>query len=119
MLSAKEQENFILSMYKDLFQDADSTKVPDYCAPNFIKENNYDISDYTEFVAHVEDLKTKGKASFNIEFIINVPGQVLIRTIVNDATQIKGSAPLSLLMSYWQFNEKGLIDYCKEIESSS
>lgn len=119
MLSPKEQENFILEMYTDLFQNPDSSKVPDYCSSDFIKENNYDVSDYDDFIAHVDDLKSKGKVNFNIEFIINVPGKVLIRTIVNNATQIKGSAPLSLLMSYWQFNDKGLIDYCKEIESSS
>lgn len=119
MLSPKEQKDFILNMYKDLFQDTDVSKIPDYCSPDFVKENNYDISDYKEFVTHVEDLKTKSKVDFNIEFIINVPGQILIRTIVNDATQIKGSAPLSLLISYWQFNDEGLINYCKEVESSS
>lgn len=120
MLSPKEQKDFILAMYQDLFKDTDATKLPDYCASNFIKENNYDISNYDEFVDHVKDLHTKdAHVNFDIEFIINVPGQVLIRTIVKNGTQIDGSPPLSLLMSYWQFNKEGLTDYCKEIESSS
>ena len=118
-MTLENQKDFILRMYTDLFQNTDVDKIPTYCASNFKKDNNYDVSDYDDFVAHIKDLQTKEKVTFHIEFIINVPGQVLIRTLVYKADQIKGAAPISLLMSYWQFNDAGLIDYCKEVESSS
>ena len=117
-MTLENQKDFILRMYAHLFQNTDVDKIPTYCASNFMKDNNYDVSDYDDFVAHIKDLQTKEKVTFNIEFIVNVPGQVVIRTLVYKADQIKGAAPISLLMSYWQFNEDGLIDYCKEVESS-
>lgn len=107
-------------MYNDLFVNTDVTKIPHYCASNFVKENNYDISDYQGFVAHVKALHDSGEqVSFNIEFIVNLPKQVVMRTIVYKENQIEGAPPISLLISYWQFNDAGLIDYCKEVESSS
>lgn len=119
-MTLQEQESFINSMYNDLFINTDVSKIPNYCASNFVKENNYDISDYQEFAAHVQDLHNSGEqVSFGIEFIVNVPKQVVMRTIVHKENQISGAPPLSLLISYWQFNDKGLIDYCKEVESSS
>lgn len=119
-MTPQEQESFIKKLYQDLFRNTDVKKVPTYCAPDFIKENNYDVSDYKDFVAHVEDLSTKdGTPIFDIEFIVNVPKQVVIRTIVNMEDKIKGAPPSSLLMSYWQFNNDGLIDYCKEVEFES
>ena len=42
-MTPPEQEQFILTMYDDLFVKTDVDKIPDYCAPNFIKENNYDV----------------------------------------------------------------------------
>ena len=117
-MNADQQKEFIENMYRDLFQNPDPSKVTTYCASNFMKDNNYDVSNYDEFVAHVKDLTTKDKVTFDIEYIINTPKQILIRTLVYKANQIKGSAPISLLMSYWQFNDSGLIDYCKEVESS-
>ncbi len=119
-MKPQEQEQFILNMYDDLFVKTDVDKIPAYCAPNFIKENNYDVSDYNGFVAHIKDLQTKdGTPKFNIEFIINDPGKVVIRTIVDLEDQIAGAPPTSLLISYWQFNEDGLTDYCKEVEFGS
>jgi hypothetical protein len=118
-MTPKEQEQFILTMYDDLFVKTDADKVPDYCAPEFIKENNYDISDYDDFVTHIKDLQTKdGTPKFNIEFIINDPQKVVIRTIVDLEDKITGAPPTSLLISYWQFNEDGLVNYCKEVELS-
>ena len=58
-MKPQEQEQFILNMYDDLFVKTDVDKIPAYCAPNFIKENNYDVSDYNGFVAHIKDLQTK------------------------------------------------------------
>ena len=119
-MTPQDQEQFILKMYQDLFRDTDVSKIPDYCAKDFIKENNYDISDYDAFVAHVKDLSTKdGTPIFNIEFIINDPKKVVIRTIVDMEAKIKGAPPASLLISYWQFNDDGLVNYCKEVEYES
>lgn len=119
-MTPPEQEQFILTMYDDLFVKTDVDKIPDYCAPNFIKENNYDVSNYDGFVEHIKDLQTKdGTPKFNIEFIINDPKKVVIRTIVDLEDKIKGAPPTSLLISYWQFNDHGLVDYCKEVEYGS
>ena len=119
-MTLQEQEKFILTMYEDLFVKTDVQKIPDYCSKDFIKENNYDVSNYDDFIAHIEDLKTKdGTPRFNIEFIINDPQKVVIRTIVNIEDTIKGAPPTSLLISYWQFNEDGLVSYCKEVEYES
>ena len=119
-MTLENQKEFILMMYTDLFQNTDVDKISTYCAPDFKKDNNYDMTNYDEFVDHIKDLKsTNEKVRFDIEFIINVPGQILIRTLVYKASQIQGASPISLLMSYWQFNDSGLIDYCKEVESSS
>ena len=117
-MTPEQQQEFIENMYQDLFQNPDPDKIPDYCASNFMKDNNYDVSDYDAFVAHVKDLTTKDKVTFDIEYVVNVPKQVVIRTLVYKADQIKGAAPVSLLISYWQFNDDGLIDYCMEVESS-
>lgn len=42
----------------------------------------------------------------------------VISTIVDMETKIKGAPPTSLLISYWQFNDAGLVNYCKEVEYS-
>lgn len=118
-MNSQQQEKFIRDMYQDLFHDANVEKIPTYCAPNFVEDNNYDVLDYDAFVAHVKDVASRPvKAVFDIEFIVNIPGQVVIRTIVNAEDQIKGVPPISLLISYWQFNKDGLVDYCKEVEHS-
>lgn len=119
-MTAQAQEKFILNMYEDLFVKTAVQKIPDYCSKDFIKENNYDVSDYDDFIAHIEDLKSKdGTPHFHIEFIINDSQKVVIRTIVNMVDTIKGAPPTSLLISYWQFNEDGLVNYCKEVEYSA
>lgn len=119
-MTPKEQEQFILNIYEDLFVKTNVDKIPVYCAPNFIKENNYDVSNYEGFVAPIKDLQTKdGTPKFNIEFIINDPQKVVMRTIVDLEDKIPGAPPTSLLISYWQFNQDGLVDYCKEVEYES
>ena len=119
-MTLQEQETFINNMYSDLFVNTDLSKIPNYCAVDFVKENNYDVSNYQGFVDHIKELKDScQKVSFDIEFIVNVPKQVVIRTLVRKDDQIQGAPPISLLISYWQFNDAGLIDYCKEVESSS
>ena len=116
-MTPQEQEQFILKMYDDLFVKTDVDKIATYCAPNFMKENNYDVSDYDGFVNHIKDLQTKeGTPRFRIEFIINDPKKVVMRTIVNFEDKIEGAPPTSLLISYWQFDDHDLIDYCKEVE---
>ena len=116
-MTLKEQEEFIIDMYADLFHDADATKVPKYCSKDFVEENNYDVLDYDAMVAHVEEIGTRSaQGIFDIEFIVNVPGQVVIRTIVTVTDQIEGAPPVSLLISYWQFNDEGKVNYCKEVE---
>jgi hypothetical protein len=119
-MTLQEQESFINSLYNDLFVNTDVSKIPNYCASNFVKQNNYDISNYQDFVTHVQDLHDKGEqVSFQMEFLVNVPKKVVLRVIVHKENQITGAPPLSLLISYWQFDNDGLIDYCKEVESSS
>jgi len=116
-MTPKQQEVFIKNMYEDLFRNANVNKVPNYCASDFVEENNYDILNYNTFIKHIEAIgKQDEKASFDIEFTVNVPRQVVIRTIVNLDNQIKGAPPISLLISYWQFNKEGLVNYCKEVE---
>ncbi len=111
-----EQEKFIKQMYVDIFQNTEVEKISKYYSKDFVKENNYDISDYKAFVEHVKDLSTGSKAKFNLEFLVNVPNKVVVRTIVNSVNQIAGAPPIALLISYWQINDDGLINYCKEIE---
>lgn len=112
-----EQEKFINQMYIDIFQNTNVDKIPEYFAEDYVKDNNYDISDYEAFVAHIKDLKEQStKANFDLEYIVNIPTKVVVRTIVSNADQIAGSPPLALLISYWQFNDDGLINYCKEVE---
>ena len=116
-MTTQEQENFILRMYHDLFREASTDKISEYCAPDFVEENNYDVLDYGTFVQHVEAISEQtDKASFDLEFIVNIPGQVVVRALVYLDDQIKGAPPASLLISYWQFNEQGKVNYCKEVE---
>jgi hypothetical protein len=119
-MSPKEQETLIRNMYADIFQNGDLDKLKTYFSDDFVEDNNYDVLDYDSFVEHVKDIGSRqDRAKFDIEFLVNVPGQVVIRTIVTYADQIAGAPPLSLLISYWQINEQGLVSLCKEVELSS
>ena len=116
-MSPQDQEKFIKEMYQVLFAEADADKIPNYCTPDFVEENNYDVLDYDTFVAHVNSLSgNSGEVTFDIDFIVNVPGQVVIRTQVNVDDRISGAPPISLLISYWQFAEDGRVNYCKEVQ---
>ena len=118
-MTPEQQQAFIEKMYQDLFTDALVDKIPDYCSADFVEENNYDVLDYEAFVAHIEDLAQRDhKARFEFDYLVNVPGQVVIRTLVYLDKQIAGAPPSSLLISYWQFNEQGKVNYCKEVEHS-
>ncbi len=116
-MTTHEQEAFINQMYIDIFQQADLKKIPKYFSADFVEDNNYDVLDHPAFVAHVEELSKRSvKAKFNIEFLVNVPGQVVIRTLVYSEDQIDGAPPLALLISYWGFNSEGLVNRCIEVE---
>lgn len=119
-MNTKEQEVFITNMYTDIFQNADQNKLKTYFSSDFVEDNNYDVLDYKTFVEHVKDIGSRSdKAKFNLEFIVNVPGQVVVRTIVTYADQIAGAPPISLLISYWQINEQNLVSRCIEVEASA
>ena len=115
-MTLAEQEKLINQMYIDIFHKVEVDKIQEYFASDFIKENNYDISDYDAFVDHVKELKDGPEAKFDLEYLVNIPAKVVVRTIVSLTDQIEGSPPVGLLISYWQFNEDGLINYCKEVE---
>lgn len=119
-MTTELQEILITNMYTDIFQNADLDKLETYFSDDFIEDNNYDVLDYKTFVEHVKDIGSHpDKAKFDLEFIVNVPGQVVVRTIVSYADQIAGSPPFSLLMSYWGINEQGLVSRCIEVEASA
>lgn len=119
-MSPKEQEILIRNMYSDIFQNGDLDKLKTYFSDDFVEDNNYDVLDYDSFVEHVKDIGSRpDQAKFDIEFLVNIPGKVVIRTIVTYADQIAGAPPLSLLISYWQINQQGLVNRCKEVELSS
>ncbi len=119
-MTSQEQEKLIRDMYTDIFQNADLDKLKTYFSDDFVEDNNYDVLDYKTFVEHVKSLgEHEDKAKFDLEFIVNVPGQVVVRTIVSYADQIAGSPPFSLLISYWGINKQGLVDRCIEVEASA
>lgn len=119
-MNPKEQEALIRDMYTDIFQNADQDKLKTYFSNDFVEDNNYDVLDYKTFVEHVAEIGSRSeKAKFDLEFIVNVPGQVLVRTIVTYADQIAGAPPLSLLMSYWEINKQGLVSRCIEVEAAT
>ena len=116
-MNTQEQEKFIVDMYKDIFQNADMDKFNDYFSKDFVEDNNYDVLDHATMMEHVKEIGTRPeKAKFDLEFIVNEPRKVVVRTIVTYADQIAGAAPLSLLISYWGFNEEGKINRCIEVE---
>lgn len=119
-MSPEEQKTLITNMYTDIFQNADLDKLKTYFSDDFVEDNNYDVLDYKTFVEHVKSLgEHPEKAKFNLEFVVNVPGQVVVRTIVSYADQIAGSPPFSLLLSYYAINEQGLVSRCIEVEASA
>ncbi|MCE7990869.1 MAG: nuclear transport factor 2 family protein [Roseivirga sp.] len=119
-MTPEQQEALITNMYTDIFQNADLDKLKTYFSDDFVEDNNYDVLDYKTFVEHVKDIGSHpDKAKFDLEFIVNVPGKVVVRTIVTYADQIAGSPPLSLLMSYWAINEQGLVSRCIEVEAAT
>ncbi len=116
-MDPKTQETLIKNLYADIFQDADIEKFNDYFSKDFVEDNNYDVLDHATMIEHVKEVGTRPeKAKFDLEFIVNVPGQVVVRTIVTYADQIAGAPPLSLLISYWGINKEGKIDRCIEVE---
>ena len=116
-MTPEQQANFIERMYNDLFREADVSKVSEYCSADFVEENNYDILDYNAFVQHVDNLSEQSdKVSFEFDYLVNIPGKVVFRCIVNVDGRIAGAPPASLLISYWQFNDEGKVNYCKEVE---
>lgn len=116
-MEPKAQETLIKNLYTDIFQNADLEKFNDYFSEDFVEDNNYDVLDHATMIEHVKEVGERPeKAKFDLEFIVNVPGQVVVRTIVTYADQIQGAPPLSLLISYWGINSAGKIDRCIEVE---
>jgi len=118
-MTPTEQEAFIREVYKEIFEADKVELIGKYFADDFVEENNYDILTYKDFVAHVEDISGGPSVSIDLEFIVNVPGQVVVRAIVNETGQIKGAPPMSLLISYWEINKEGKLSYCKEVEAAT
>jgi len=118
-MDPKAQEALITNLYKDIFQDANLEQFNDYFSEDFLEDNNYDVLDHATMIEHVKDIGQRDeKAKFDLEFVVNVPGQVVVRTIVTFADQIQGAPPFSLLLSYWGINEAGKINRCIEVEYS-
>lgn len=118
-MTPEQQANLVLNLYNDIFTNADLSKFDQYFTDDFVEDNNYDVLDHDSMIAHIQDLASReDKAKFDIEFIVNVPGQVVIRTIVTYADQIQGAPPLSLLVSYWGITEDGKFNRCIEVEYS-
>ena len=116
-MDAKAQETLICNLYTDIFQNAELEKFNDYFTEDFVEDNNYDILDHATMIDHVKDIGSRPeKARFDLEFVVNVPGQVVVRTLVSYADQIQGAPPFSLLLSYWGITEDGKINRCIEVE---
>ena len=116
-MEPKAQDTLIKNLYTDIFQNADLEKFNDYFSEDFVEDNNYDVLDHAAMIEHVKEVGERPeKAKFDLEFIVNVPGKVVVRTIVTYADQIQGAPPLSLLISYWGINSDGKIDRCIEVE---
>ena len=118
-MTPEQQAELVLNLYNDIFTNADLNKFDQYFTEDFVEDNNYDVLDHSSMIAHIKDLASReDKAKFDIEFIVNVPGQVVIRTIVTYLDQIQGAPPLSLLVSYWGITEDGKFNRCIEVEHS-
>ena len=118
-MDPKAQETLIRNLYTDIFQNAELEKFNDYFSEDFLEDNNFDVLDHAVMIEHVKEIGQRpDKAKFDLEFVVNVPGQVVVRTIVTYADQIQGAPPLSLLLSYWGINDAGKINRCIEVEYS-
>lgn len=115
-MTPQEQEDFIRQVYTDIFERCNYENIPNYFSAEFVEENNYDILRYEAFEQHVKSLGDSPPVKIDLEFLINVPRNVVLRANVSELEQIKGAPPVSLVMSHWRFDNDGVLDYCKEVE---
>ncbi len=118
-MSPQEQEEFVRQMYTDIFERCNYDNLSNYFTAEFVEENNYDILEYEAFEQHIKALGDSPAVRIHLEFLVNVPRQVVVRAIVNEVEQIKGAPPVSLVMSHWKFDNDGMIEYCREVEHSA
>lgn len=119
-MNTQKQKEYIDKMYDELFHKTLVSKVSDYCSRDFTKLNNYDSSDYDDFVDHIKTLsESPDSAIFRLEYVVNIPGKVVLRAEVFIDKSPEGNTPDSLLMSYWSIDENNKISSCIEVEMSS
>lgn len=119
-MNPQEQMQIIDNLYDELFHKTLVGKVPIYCSKDFTKLNNYDSSDYDQFVTHVQALnESEDKAVFQLEYIVNIPSKVVLRAKVYIGKSPEGNDPDALLMSYWSIDNEGKVNSCIEVEMSS
>ena len=116
-MSEPSRQELITNLYNDVFAEANPVNVAKYFAKNYIQQTNYDVLDFHDFIEHVKSLQDGPRVSFKLEFLVDTPEKVVVRTLVIEDKQIPGAPPLGLLISLWEFNEEGLINKCYEVSS--
>lgn len=114
-MSTSSRQQLLTTIYKEVFQDANPAKVHEYFSSDYVQDTNYDVLDHQDFVEHVKSLQTGPKVSFKLEFLVDTPEKVVVRTLVLEDKQISGAPPLAMLISVWEFNEEDKICRCWEV----
>ena len=92
-MSEPSRQELITNLYNDVFAEANPVNVAKYFAKNYIQQTNYDVLDFHDFIEHVKSLQDGPRVSFKLEFLVDTPEKVVVRTLVIEDKQIPGAPP--------------------------